>query len=245
MIEILEKLNLSQDHNKIQILFWGVFFLLVLGEVSVAVYTGDILYPLAKVIGLTIFYSFYYRSLKRFYYTYWTLSLFIMLDILFHLYDGIFVYGHFNIIYVFVLALIFQSIQMYALSSPLYYPVVSWWEYDFRFRTDLKIDIESDGKKVEGRIVDVRRMALGLQSFENYKPGEIVKVFFHEGGTEVSLKCEIVSKRNYSIGRPNIYGLRLFDSLERIEEDYKKLNTLWRSKKRLVREQKFSKDNLV
>ncbi len=134
---------------------------------------------------------------------------------------------------------------MYALSSPLYYPVVSWWEYDFRFRTDLKVEVESDEGKKEGRLVDVRRMALGLQSFENYRPGEIVKIHFQSNNVEVSLKCEIVSKRNYSIGRPNVFGMRLFDSLETMEEDYKKLHTLWRSKKRLVREQKFSKDNLV
>jgi ribosomal protein S1 len=79
---------------------------------------------------------------------------------------------------------------MYFLSSPIYYPRVSWWEYDFRYRDDLKIEVKSFEDVIDARLTDLRRQAGCVAIFEELKIGQEIKVQvikFDEATKRVSL----------------------------------------------------------
>lgn len=244
MIQFLEKINLRQDNDRIKILFWAVFALLALALFTKAFIYNNLILNITKIVILVFYFNFTWKTLKRYYYTYWTMSGFLVVYLLYGLYESIFILSHYNLVYIHLLALIFISVQMYVLYSPIYYPMVSWWEYDFRYRTDLKMDVEFEGERFESRIVDLRRSALGIQSFKSFTLGEKVKIVYETANEEISFNCEIVSKRSYSIGRPYMYGLKIYENLSERSVEYDKLLKEWHSKKRLVRQQKFSKDVL-
>ena len=136
--------------------------------------------------------------------------------------------------------------EMYLLYSPLFYPIVRWWEYDFRFRHDLKVMVTRQfGDKQEeytGRLTDVRRNAGCIQLFENLKVSDhvIINVSLDNQTTKI-LKGEIISKRQYSIGRPWNYGIKMnFENLEE-EQDYKELEFNWKSDRKDKIRRKFEK----
>lgn len=117
-----------------------------------------------QVIRLAFFIYFatpYYKTIKHRYYTYWSFSLLLFIYILFKIYEQFFVFHHSHIGILYFVASLFLIAKMYILSSPIYYPRVSWWEYDFRYRDDLKIKVKAHDLDYEARLTDlttVRRL---------------------------------------------------------------------------------------
>jgi hypothetical protein len=132
------------------------------------------------------------------------------------------------------------GVEVYILSSPIYYPRVMWWEYDFRYRTDLKVDIFSEAtEKSESRITDLRRNAGCIASFEEIKPGTIIKVEsprYFKGILEV----EIISKRIYSLGRPFSYGVKFCLNNPEEVSAYNDLLNFWKNESIERRQRKFT-----
>ena len=62
-----------------------------------------------------------------------------MLYLLVGFFQGIFTFQTSIISYNYLLGMLFLFMGMYTLSSPIYYPMVKWWIYDFRYRNDVKI----------------------------------------------------------------------------------------------------------
>ena len=111
-------------------------------------------------------FKFYFQAQKHRNYAYWTISfllgLYILMDIL------IFTFINYDIfvLYISFLASIFLFINCYVMSSPLFFPRVQWWEYDFRYRGDLKSLIRLDEKIFDARLTDLRRNLACVEAFD-------------------------------------------------------------------------------
>ncbi len=73
----------------------------------------------------------------------------------------------------FCMSAVLLGIEMYKLYGPIYYPLVNWWEYDFRFRSDVKVLVSlPDQAMVEGRLTDLRRKAGCVVLFDEMHVGD-------------------------------------------------------------------------
>lgn len=119
-------------------------------------------------------------------------------------------------------------IELYLVLNPLILPLVSWWEYDFRFRADLKSIISNDGKETESRLVDFRRGKGSFHSFDEVPLGSKVNLKIetpeNESGSE--LEGVILTKRHESLGRGHHYGISFSYNPEQ-KDKLKHLQTIW------------------
>ncbi len=143
------------------------------------------------------------------------------------------------------LALFFLGWECYLLSSPIYYPLVHWWEYDFRYRHDLKIELNHEGMSFPGRLTDLRREAGCVVSFDDFPPRKnlsIKTVLKHsdEHIDHIILTGELMSKRGNSIGRGFIYGVNFILKTDEEKRAYKKLMQYWRRERSVRMRRKFS-----
>jgi hypothetical protein len=182
----------------------------------------------------------YYKTIKHRYYTYWTFSAFLFVYIAFKVYEQFFVLQQSHIGALYAVSLVTLSIKMYILSSPIYYPRVSWWEYDFRYRDDLRIQLKTGDNEYEARLTDLRRYAGCVALFEEVKLGDDIIIVAKVDDVSVNLRGQVMSKRRDLIGRPLIYGVMFkFDSRSN-KKRYVQLVRLWRKEKHSKRKLKFA-----
>lgn len=182
----------------------------------------------------------YYKTIKYRYYTYWTFSAMLFFYLLFKIYEQFYIQNndHIGILYLF--STLILIVKMYILSSPIYYPRVSWWEYDFRYRDDLKITVKSEDKDYSARLTDLRRHAGCVAMFEELKLGEEIIINAALDDDNILLRGVVMSKRRDVIGRPLIYGVQFkFDSKSN-KKRYTGLERLWKKQKHSKRKMKFA-----
>jgi hypothetical protein len=182
----------------------------------------------------------YYKTIKHRYYTYWTFSGILFVYLLFKIYEQFYILNNEHIGILYLISTIILIVKMYILSSPIYYPRVNWWEYDFRFRDDLKIMVKSNEKDFTARLTDLRRHAGCVAMFEDLKLGEEITVTAAVDDEAVLLRGFVMSKRKDIIGRPLIYGVHFkFDSRSN-KKRYIRLERLWIKQKNSKRKMKFA-----
>lgn len=212
--------------------------------VHLAIMTEIVAYPSLKHVLRFIFFLYlsrpYYKTIKNRYYTFWTFSLFLLIYLFYKVYELHFVFslGHIAILY--LISSVILILKMYELSSPIYYPRFNWWEYDFRYRDDLKILVKAlshNDFELKARLTDLRRYAGCVALFEELKPGEEILISVDVNGEAVKLRGIVISRRRELLGRPYIYGIKFkFDSRTN-KKRYTQLKKIWNkekaSKKRL------------
>ena len=182
----------------------------------------------------------YYKTIKHRYYTYWTFSTFLLFYIIYKINEQFFVEHHTHIGILYLVSCLILIVKMYILSSPIYYPRVSWWEYDFRYRDDLKIKVKRSELEYDARLTDLRRFAGCVALFEEVKLGEEIIINAKVDDVSVSLRGQVMSKRRDLIGRPLIYGVKFrFDSRSN-KKRYIQLVRLWKKEKHSKRKLKFA-----
>lgn len=182
----------------------------------------------------------YYKTIKYRYYTYWSFSGFLFLYLLFKIYEQFFIKGNDHIGILYLASTMILITKMYLLSSPLYYPQISWWEYDFRYRDDLKITVKLGENEMLARLTDLRRHAGCVAMFEEIKLGEEILFNAALDDENIVLRCIVMSKRRDVIGRPLIYGVQFkFDSKSN-KKRYINLERLWKKQKNNKRKMKFA-----
>lgn len=219
---------LKQEYDRIRILHYAHFFLLIFSILLKILYGASSLWAFGLIIIAYILYQLHYKMVVELRYTFWPFSAILAFYFIWGLLKSIFVLNVPGLSYVFFLALIFLAIELYILLSPIYYPRVKWWEYDFRYRHDLKIKIFHESKTFDGRLTDLRRKAGCVLCFEDFKVDEDLTINLVKG-EETFLKGKIMSRREMAPGRGITYGVKfLFDTNEALE-DYRKLSALWKS----------------
>lgn len=182
----------------------------------------------------------YYKTIKHRYYTYWTFSTLLFLYILFKINEQFFVLHQSHIGILYMISCLILILKMYILSSPIYYPRVNWWEYDFRYRDDLRIKVKSEDNEYDARLTDLRRFAGCVGLFEELRLGDEIVINAKVDDVTVNLRGQVMSKRRDLIGRPLIYGVKFkFDSRSN-KKRYIRLERLWKQEKNNKRRLKFA-----
>jgi hypothetical protein len=111
--------------------------------------------------------------------------------------------------------------------------MIQWWEYDFRFRPDIRIWVEEGEQGHRARLTDLRRGAGCVIMFHPVAIGTMIKVKTEVMGQRFEIRAEIVSRKEPILGRGYIYGVR-FDSEDLEQRQRLKLLTnYWRESKRI------------
>lgn len=235
----LHQLKLKGETERVNFLLMGTFFFLALGLCYELIEKKQFFGFFLEVFFCSLFFVFIRRLFKRLFYSFWTFAGLSMLFIFYKLCGQAFLGPGF---FSFLLAGTLLGIAAYTLFNPIFYPVVSWWEYDFRYRDDLKIKIEKSELQKDGRLTDLRRGAGCVVAFQEFETGEVLKIMPVGEFSELKLEAEIMSKRRYSLGRPYSYGVKFY--LETVEErfSFKKFSHFWNSERKLKKQKKFKKN---
>ena len=229
-----KKLNIEfqEDFTRSRYL-QGIFSFLMFFALFEEVRLGHIMWSfpvIAVALGFSL--KLYAKSIKDLLYTYWTLSVVFILYVLFSLFQAQYHFGANTLVFIYLLSLVLLFMQMYVLSSPVYYPRVKWWEYDFRYRHDLKVSAVCEGINVEARLTDLRRGAGCVVSFEEFNVGNTIKVKHISQDQMFIAEAKIVSKREYTMGRGITYGVKFNISNSDERKVLSEFSDLWKREQR-------------
>ncbi len=238
------KLNLQNSYDKVKFLTILQFVLVLMAFISEALVTRSVLNFsfIFQFILLLVSYNFYYSALANLFYSYWNMSLIFGIYYLLSLSRNFLVLGNPMIGFLFLLSLGFLLVACYIVSSPLYYPRFHWWEYDFRFRADIRCWVEVDGKEFRGRISDLRRGAACLELFHGMPVGHPVNISIEILNQNFSLYAEVRSRREPIIGRSIVYGIKFINTDLEQKQRLKFLTNYWNESKKIKIRNKFSLD---
>jgi hypothetical protein len=236
------KFNLQNSYDKVKFLTLLQFVLVLVAFIAEALVTQSVLnFSFIFQLGLLLItYNFYYNALTNLYYSYWNISLILGIYYLVSLSRNFLVVGHPLIGVVFCISLIFLIISSYIISSPLYYPRVHWWEYDFRFRADIRCFVEIDNQQFRGRLSDLRRGAACLELFQNIHVGHPIQINLEILNQNFTLFAEVRSRRETIVGRSIIYGLKFVNSDLEQRQRLRLLTNYWNESKKIKIRNKFS-----
>lgn len=221
--------SVKADFERIRTLHWSHFSLLILA-LGLQIYLDfRSSWNILTILILTFFYRHFMRTVREVLYTFWFMSFLLLLYFSVGLTKSFFIYDGWSLVIVHGLAIFFLLLEMYALSSPIFFPRVNWWEYDFRYRHELKVDVIKGERHIEARLSDLRRGAGCLVSFEEFPLGEMIEIKLPPDQQNLYLRGEIVSRRIYSIGRGLIYGLRFHFQSRAEKREFFEFSEKWRS----------------
>jgi hypothetical protein len=140
----------------------------------------------------------------------------------------------------FFFSLILLIAAGFIISSPLYYPRVHWWEYDFRFRADIRCLVEIDGHQFRGRLSDLRRGAACLELFTHSQIGQPVQINLEILNQNFTLFAEIRSKREPILGRSIVYGIKFLNTDLEQKQRLRLLTNYWDESKKIKIRNKFA-----
>ena len=236
------KLNLQNSYDKVKFLTILQFVFVLIAFISEALVTQSVLNFsfIFQLILLLVSYNFYYNALSNLFYSYWNMSLIFGIYYLVSLTRNFLVIGHPMIGVLFLLSFIFLLSACYIVSSPLYYPRFHWWEYDFRFRADIRCWVEIEGKQFRGRLSDLRRGAACLELFHSSPVGQPIQLNVDILNQSFTLFGEVRSKREPIIGRSIIYGIKFINSDLEQKQRLKFLSNYWNESKKIKIRNKFA-----
>jgi hypothetical protein len=182
----------------------------------------------ASFVVFVVFFILYFKTLKKLNYSYWTFSFFIgsysILGMLSNIGDG----GLIRLFYLNFLVFILCLYSAYLISSPLYYPRVSWWEWDFRYRGDLSAKVKTDTLNIPARLSDLRRGAGCIVTFKEIPIGSLLTIEDIEEFSQGSLQAEVVSFREDCAGRGITHGVRFKFTNPESKKSFQELVKSWK-----------------
>ena len=227
-------IKLEEDFDRLKALQWMHFSIVMISILS-EMFNGVIgfLGGLVEIAFLSFLYLFLMKTAKELYYSFWSFAFLLACYLFIGLFKGAFIQDGVLFFFLYLLASIFFGIQIYILSSPIYFPKVSWWVYDFRYRDDLKIHIKlnlknSEIEKAPGRLTDLRREAGCVILFKDLKVGEVFSIAPMEQLDLFRFTAEVMSKREYCVGRGITYGVKFHLNTVEEKEDFKNFAYLWK-----------------
>lgn len=239
---MLNKLNLQNSYDKVKFLTLLQFLFVLVAFIAEALFTQSVLNFsfIFQFILLMVTFNFYFNALTNLYYSYWHISFILAIYYLVSLSRNFLVIGHPFVGILFLFSLIFLFVAGYIISSPLYYPRVHWWEYDFRFRADIRCWVEIDGALHRGRVSDLRRGAACLELFHHLPIGQSVQINLEALNQSFTLFAEVRSKREPILGRSIVYGIKFQNSDLEQKQRLRLLTNYWDETKKIKIRNKFA-----
>lgn len=172
--------------------------------------------------------KFYRQSHKDKNYAFWGLTILLSLYLVKHILHFTFIDYNIFVLYFAFLAGLFLFINGYIMSSPLYYPRIQWWEYDFRFSGELKCTAKSQEHQFEARLADLRRNAASILSFEQLPIDSSIEVKIPYGEKVFEISGVVKTTRELIPGRPIHYGVILDEKTEAQKKNLWDLKKIWK-----------------
>ncbi len=228
------EIQLNREHKQAYYLqmysmimtFVALNFEILLGKESL-----DLLHFI-KMLLWALFFNLFFKSLYRLEMSFWMFSLFLFFYLGSCLVGTLIHRDSYVLFYMYMTANVALWMELYMMSSPIFFPRTSWWEYDFRFRSELKIDVEiHTGAQVEsftGRMTDIRRQAACVVLFHEIPKKKKIIIKSTDFGYPVELKAVVISKREYSFGRGLTYGVKLLVKTPAEKKMFKQFHHSWR-----------------
>lgn len=189
---------------------------------------------------LSLMFNFYFRAQKNRNYAYWGISVAIFIYLMRAILQYTFIDYNVLILYFSFLSFIFLLINMYIMSSPLFYPRVQWWEYDFRYRGDLKATVISDKKEYNARITDLRRDAGCVELFESLNVDEMISLIIEFDDKKYKISGIVKTITELLPGRPLRYGIKIDLKEIATKRDFNELRRGWTDSKKVKLRKKFT-----
>ncbi len=206
MQQLFKSWETKKEFERIIIFHWLFFILVLMSEIIWILYFKKFNF---WTIAFIVLFFFSLKALKSLYYSFWTFSSALFLFVGVSTYHSFVIAGAHGPFYFYLLALALFIVELISLHSPIYYPLINWWEYDFRFRSEIKIRVITKlGDEFDGRLTDLRRMAGCVVLFEELKSTDIIKIVTKDKFHEIQINGEVISKRNPLPGRGIQYGVR-------------------------------------
>lgn len=242
----LKKFNFQKSFDKVRVFTLLQGFLVFIALTGEAIVQSSIINFsfVLQVLICFVGFNFYYHALKNLFYSYWNISVFLFVFYLFSLARNYLFSSHDIIFLLYFFSFILLLFSMYIISSPLYYPRVNWWEYDFRFRNDLEVKVDFANHIYEGRLSDLRRGAGCLELFIDIPVGDEVEMEVSILNQSFILACEVRSRREPIRGRSIIYGVKFQTSDAEGKQRLKLLVNYWKESKMLKMKSKFPQTEL-
>ena len=240
----LDRIKLRSEMDRLEVLHWGVFFFLFLAMFYEVIEFGNWIEFSIETILFVGYFFFLRRLIKRLSYSFWPFFAMLFAFLIYKLFNQ--PMWSFSFL-CYLLASAFVAIESYHLWTPIFYPIVSWWEYDFRYRDDLKVQLLQGESKFEGRLTDLRRNAGCVACFKDLNLGEKIEIHPFQDFDKVAFEAEIMSKRKYSIGRPFNYGVKFkVYSVEdpTTERMYKNFCSFWKDERKNKLKKKFTREEV-
>lgn len=213
-------------------------FILFVYEASYSKSIFSLLFIL-KVLGFLMLYKFFFKAQKSRDYAFWGISLIVGLYLVQTILHYTFIHYNAPILYLSFMAIAFLAICSYAMSSPLYFPRVQWWEYDYRYRGDIKVNVKYNNLELEGRISDLRREVVCIELFEILELGVAIQIEIVKHDKPYKLTGNLVTMKRTIPGRPFRYGVTLDTDNDEIKKEYDLLKEVWDSSKKVKIRKKF------
>lgn len=194
---------------------------------------------LFEVFVLVMIFRSHYRSIIHRNFSYWGMNFLIFLYLLRIILHHTFVEYNVMVLYLAFLDVTALAINSYIMSSPIFYPRVQWWEYDFRYRGDLKAKVEIDNSEFKSRLIDLRREACCVELFENVKLESPIKVSVNYEGKVYSLEGAVRTIHQDIPGRQIRYGVKLNTIDPVLKQSYYELKKKWHNRKKVKLRNKF------
>jgi hypothetical protein len=198
---------------------------------------------LVEVVLLSLGFNFYFKAQRHRNYAYWTISLGVFIYLLLDILRYTFIDYNILVLYLGFLSLIFLFINLYVMSSPLFFPRVQWWEYDFRYRGDLKSIIKFDGKQINSRLTDLRRNSACVEGFDFIQLEKDISLEIEFEEKNYVLNGKLKTIRNIVPGRPFRYGIKFDFEKEESKRCYQELLNIWKKNKQVKLRSKFSDES--
>lgn len=189
---------------------------------------------------LCVLFNFYFKAQKQRNYSFWGISLLLGLYLLKIILQYTFIDYQIFILYLAFLAALFLGINCYIMSSPIYFPRVQWWEYDFRFRGDLKAYVKVDDRVIESRLTDLRRDAACVESFDRIDLDTPIDLEAEFDGKVYVTPARVKTGKETIKGRPIRYGIVFDLKDEKVKAEFSEFRKLWNENKKVKIRNKFA-----
>ncbi|MFT6631594.1 MAG: hypothetical protein ACJAS4_001545 [Bacteriovoracaceae bacterium] len=241
MRKLLE-IEFNDEIRKVNLIVW-IFSFLTFALFLLTRVAEKAIFNIGFFIELTFIFvvlRFYGRALRNRNYAFWGLTLVLSLYLFMNILQYTFMDYNIFILYVAFLSSLFLGINGYILSSPLYFPRIQWWEYDFRYRGELKATAILNDEESEIRVADVRRESMSLLSFSQIRLGQEIKIDIPFGEKVFEVTGKLKTAREDIPGRPIRYGVKLDVEKDTERKNYLELRKVWNMKKNANFRRKFA-----
>ncbi|MGB0454824.1 MAG: PilZ domain-containing protein [Bacteriovoracaceae bacterium] len=233
----LENIKFKDEISRIRFLILGlasfsIFALIIELIVDFSFFKLVIEIPLLATLLVLLI-----RTFNQFYYSLWTLASFLLIYLLYSFFHSLITLDAVLVGYFYGASIILLGTVMYLMMSPIFYPLVSWWEYDFRYRKDLPITLKFNDSDYEARIIDLRRNSAGIITFEKVPVSSEVVVSFTSGDRTIELKGIVYSYRKTYVGRPGLVGIQFHIKSEMVI--YHELKKIWNDRQKEIKALRF------